>query len=156
MENKEIEIVVIEDEADILELLEYHLKKEGYSVTGFLSTENVEQFIEEESPSLMIVDRNLPGVEGSEFVSNLRKQGYDIPVVFLTARDKESDLEEGFNSGGDDYMTKPFKSKELILRIAALLKRSGIKANDKVKYRDLVLDLHQHMLSIDGKPIELT
>ena len=156
MENQNIEIVVIEDEEDILELLEYHLGKEGYTVTGFLSTENVEQFIEEENPSLMIVDRNLPGVEGSEFVACLREQGYDIPVIFLTARSKESDLEEGFNRGGDDYMTKPFKSRELLLRVAALLKRSGVQANDKVKYRDMALDMHQHILSIEGKPIELT
>ena len=69
MENKNIEIVVIEDEEDILELLEYHLSKEGYDVTGFLSTENVEKFLEEENPALMIVDRNLPGLEGSEFVA---------------------------------------------------------------------------------------
>ena len=96
----DIEIVIIEDEPDILELLEYHLQKEGYSVMGFLSTDKVEQFLEEESPSLMIVDRNLPGVEGSEFVSQMRALGYDIPVMFLTARDKESDLVEGFISGG--------------------------------------------------------
>ena len=65
----DIEIVVIEDEEDILELIEYHLEKEGFVVTGFLSTESVEQFLEEETPSLMIVDRNLPGTEGSVFVS---------------------------------------------------------------------------------------
>ena len=116
MKNNNIEIVIIEDEEDILELLEYHLSKEGYSVTGFLSAENVEQFLEEENPALMIVDRNLPGVEGSEFVAQMREIGYNIPVIFLTARDKEIDLEEGFNSGGDDYMTKPFSSKELLLR----------------------------------------
>lgn len=155
-QKNDIEIVIIEDEADILELLEYHLEKEGYSVMGFLSTENVEQFLEEESPALMIVDRNLPGVEGSEFVSQMRELGYDIPVMFLTARDKESDLVEGFNSGGDDYMTKPFSSKELIVRIEALLRRSGVTTGDKVKYRDLVLDLHQHLLTVDSKPIEIT
>jgi len=156
MENKNIEIVIIEDEEDILELVEYHLSKEGYEVSGFLSTENVEQFLEEENPSLMIVDRNLPGVEGSEFVSYLREQGYKIPVIFLTARDKDSDLEEGFKRGGDDYMTKPFKPKELLLRVSALLRRSGAQGSDKVKYRDIVLDMHQHTLSIEGKPIELT
>ncbi len=156
MENKNIEIVVIEDEEDILELLEYHLGKEGYAVTGFLSTENVERFIEEENPSLMIVDRNLPGVEGSEFVAYLREQGYDIPVIFLTARDKESDLEEGFTRGGDDYITKPFKFKELLLRVGALLKRSGLQESDKVRYRDMVLGMQQHTLSIDGRSVELT
>ncbi|NOR56482.1 MAG: response regulator [Sulfurovum sp.] len=151
-----IEIVVIEDEADILELLEYHLEKEGYSVTGFLSTENVEQFLEEESPSLLVVDRNLPGVEGSEFVLSMRELGYDIPVMFLTARDKESDLVEGFRSGGDDYMTKPFSSKELLVRIAALLRRSGALSNAKVKYKDLTLDRQQRALVVDQRDIELS
>ena len=155
-QKNDIEIVIIEDEADILELLEYHLEKEGYSVMGFLSTDNVEQFLEEENPALMIVDRNLPGVEGSEFVSQMRELGYDIPVMFLTARDKESDLVEGFHSGGDDYMTKPFSSKELIVRIEALLRRSGVTMADKVKYRDLVLDLHQHLLTVESKQIEIT
>ena len=155
-QNHNIEIVVIEDESDILELLEYHLEKEGYSVMGFLSTDNVEQFLEEENPVLMIVDRNLPGVEGSEFVAQMRDIGYDIPVMFLTARDKESDLLEGFQSGGDDYMTKPFSSKELLVRIEALLRRSGVTSSDKIKFRDMVLDLQQHTLSIDEKNIELT
>ena len=156
MESKKIEIVIIEDEEDILELVEYHLFKEGYEVTGFTSTENVEQFLEEENPSLMIVDRNLPGTEGSEFVTQMREIGYEIPVIFLTARDKESDLEEGFNSGGDDYMTKPFSAKELLLRVEALLRRSGVKASDKIKYRDLTLDIQKRELSIESKHVELT
>lgn len=156
MENKNIEIVIIEDEEDILELVEYHLSKEGYEVAGFLSTENVEQFLEEENPSLMIVDRNLPGIEGSEFVSRMREIGYETPVIFLTARDKESDLEEGFKSGGDDYMTKPFSAKELLLRVEALLKRSGVKSSDKIKYKDLTLDIQKRELSIEKKQIELT
>ncbi len=155
-EKNDIEIVIIEDEPDILELLEYHLEKEGYSVMGFLSTERVEQFLEEENPALMIVDRNLPGVEGSEFVSEMRALGYAIPVMFLTARDKESDLLEGFTSGGDDYMTKPFSSKELLVRIEALLRRSGVISSEKVKYRDLVLDMKRRELSIEKKSIELT
>ena len=155
-QKKDIEIVVIEDEADILELLEYHLEKAGYSVMGFLSTDNVEQFLEEENPSLMIVDRNLPGVEGSEFVAQMRNFGYDIPVMFLTARDKESDLLEGFQSGGDDYMTKPFSSKELIVRIEALLRRSGVTSGDKVKFRDMILELEKHALHIEEKKVDLT
>ena len=155
-QKNDIEIVIIEDESDILELLEYHLEKEGYSVMGFLSTENVEQFLEEESPALMIVDRNLPNVEGSEFVSQMRELGYDIPVMFLTARDKESDLVEGFNSGGDDYMTKPFSSKELLVRIEALLRRSGVTSVDKMKYKDLTLDIEKRLLSIENKVIDLT
>ena len=137
-----IEIIVIEDEEDILELIEYHLSSEGYEVTGFLSTENVEQFLEEETPSLMIVDRNLPGMEGSEFVTYLRDVGYSIPVIFLTAKDKESELEEGFDAGADDYITKPFRPVELKLRVKALLKRYGVLNKQKrLKYKQLTIDL---------------
>ncbi len=157
MQNENIEIVVIEDEEDILELIEYHLEKEGYSTTGFLSTENVEQFLEEENPSLMIVDRNLPGMEGSEFVAYLRKIGYDIPVIFLTAKDKESELEEGYERGGDDYMSKPFNPKELTLRVKALLRRSGIlMRQERIKHKALTIDLTKKDLTIDGQIVSLT
>ncbi|MBD3791183.1 MAG: response regulator transcription factor [Campylobacterales bacterium] len=154
---KNIEIIIIEDEEDILELIEYHLQKEGYDTVGFLSTENVEQFLEEESPSLMIIDRNLPGVEGSNFVTYIRDLGYDIPVIFLTAKDQESQLEEGYESGGDDYMTKPFSTKELLLRVKALLKRSGALTNqDKIKYKDMTLDMLRKTAFINGDPVALT
>jgi DNA-binding response OmpR family regulator len=156
MKNSDIEIVIIEDEEDILELTEYHLTKEGYSVTGFLSTLNVEKFIKEESPHLMVVDRNLPDVEGSEFVSYLRDKGYDIPVIFLTAKDHDSDLEEGFMRGGDDYMTKPFRHKELILRIKALLKRSGVSISSKIKFRDIQLNLNTKEARVEERVVELT
>ncbi|CAA6809496.1 MAG: Two-component system response regulator [uncultured Sulfurovum sp.] len=156
MKNQSLEIVIIEDEEDILELVEYHLQKAGFETMGFLSTENVEQFLEEENPALMIVDRNLPNVEGSEFVAELRSLGYTIPVIFLTARDKESDLEEGFERGADDYMTKPFSPKELILRVKAVLKRSGALQSEKLKHRDIVMDIKKHEISITGEAIELT
>ena len=157
MHEEIIEIVIIEDEEDILELVEYHLSKEGYTVTGFLSTENVEQFLEEETPSLMIVDRNLPGMEGSEFVAYLRDTGYDIPVIFLTAKDHEFELEEGFDAGGDDYICKPFSPKELKLRVKALLKRSGaLQKQEKMKYKSLVLDINKKSLSVNDTSVSLT
>lgn len=157
MQNNTIEIVIIEDEEDILELLEYHLVKEGYEVSGFFSTENVEQFLEEENPSLMIVDRNLPGMEGSEFIAYLREIGYDIPVIFLTAKDNESELEEGFEAGGDDYMSKPFNPKELTLRVNALLKRTGaLQKQERIKYKMLTLDLNQKDLYIGSVLVPLT
>lgn len=156
MKTESIEIVVIEDEEDILELVEYHLQKSGYETMGFLSTKNVEQFLAEERPALMIVDRNLPDVEGSEFIARLRKNGCNIPVIFLTAKDEESDLEEGFERGGDDYITKPFRPKELVLRVEALLRRAGVISNDKIKYRDLALNLNSRTLTIDETLIELT
>jgi len=156
MKTQSVEIVIIEDEEDILELIEYHLQKAGYDTMGFLSTQNVEQFLEEENPALMIVDRNLPRVEGSEFVGYLRELGYTIPVIFLTAKDTEENLEEGFERGGDDYITKPFRPKELLLRIKALLRRSGATISDKIKYRDLTLDISKRELYIKKGHIELT
>ena len=157
MNEEAIEIVVIEDEEDILELIEYHLAKEGYEVAGFLSTENVEQFLEEESPALMLVDRNLPGTEGSEFVAYLRSAGYDIPVIFLTAKDRESELEEGFGAGGDDYICKPFRPRELVLRINALLRRTGaLQRQERLKYKALTMDLAEKKLLVNGEPVALT
>lgn len=152
-----IEIVIMEDEIDILELLEYHLSKEGYAVTGFLSSEKVEQFLEEESPALMIVDRNLPGMEGSEFVALLRQKGYNIPVIFLTAKDQEYELEEGYKCGGDDYISKPFSPKVLTLRVNALLKRSGsLIKQERIKHKMLTLDVIKKDLYIKGEVVSLT
>ncbi|KIM04050.1 MAG: chemotaxis protein CheY [Sulfurovum sp. AS07-7] len=152
----EIEIVIIEDEQDMLELLEYIFQKEGYRVTGFLSTDKVEQFLEEENPSILIVDRNLPKVDGADFVANLRKLGYAIPVIFLTAKDRDSDIIEGFDSGGDDYITKPFKPKELLARVSAVLKRSGISQYDKLKYRDIVIDCKSQDVMVGDAYVNLT
>jgi len=156
MKTKSLEIVIIEDEEDILELVEYHLQKAGYSTMGFLSTQNVEQFLEEEQPAIIIVDRNLPGCEGSEFVAKLRKYGYNIPVIFLTAKNQDQDIEEGFERGADDYITKPFKPKELVLRVQALLRRSGVISSEKMRYRDMTLDITNRTLSIEKEFIELT
>jgi len=156
MQSSDIEIVIIEDEKDILELLEYHLLKAGYRVTGFLNTSKVEQFLEEEDVSLMIVDRNLPNVEGSEFIRYLRDMGYDIPVIFLSAKNRDIDIDEGFESGGDDYITKPFRIKELLFRVEAILKRSISKREGKLKYKELILDLDRRVLNIEDSTIELT
>ena len=150
-------IVIVEDEEDILELIEYNLEKEGFDTMGFTSAKNVGQLLEEEKVDLLIMDRNLPGVEGSEFVAQMRDIGVETPVIYLSAKNKESDIEEGFERGGDDYMTKPFNMKELILRIKAVLKRTQKdKTEGKVIYRDITLDLGSRELSIEGKNIELT
>ncbi|MDH4944985.1 response regulator transcription factor [Sulfurimonas sp. C5] len=150
-------IVIVEDEEDLLELLEYTLQKEGYETIGFLNTKTVAQILEEEEIDLMIMDRNLPGVEGSEFVSELREDGIDVPVIFLSAKDKEEHIEEGFVRGGDDYITKPFNMKELILRVKSILKRTSKKvAEGKLSYRDMVLDRSTRELKVDGKPVEVT
>jgi len=150
-------IVIVEDEEDILELIEYNLEKEGFDTIGFVNTSKVENILDEENVDLLIMDRNLPGVEGSEFVASLRQKGVDIPVIYLTAKNLESDIEEGFLRGADDYITKPFKMKELIFRIKALLKRTKKDfATGSVAYRDLVLNLSARELNVEGKPTELT
>lgn len=148
-------IAIIEDEPDLLELLEYNLKKVGYDVEGFLSTDNVEKLLKTEPVELMIVDRNLPGVEGSEFVAALRQKGFTIPVIFLTAKVEESHKIEGFARGGDDYITKPFSIQELLARINAILRRTR-PISDKIQYRDIVIEMERQQVFIDGAEISLT
>jgi len=150
-------IVIVEDEEDLLELLEYNLQKEGFETIGFLNTKTVEQILEEEDIDLLLMDRNLPGVEGSEFVKKLREDGFDIPVIFLSAKDKDEDIEEGFVRGGDDYITKPFNMKELILRVRSILKRTSKKINEgKLTFRDLVLDKATRELFVNNSAVDVT
>lgn len=149
-------IVVIEDEPDLLELLEYRLQKEGYEVFASLSTQPVEKLLEEEQPDLMLVDRNLPGVEGSEFVAKLRKEGVDVPVIFLSAKGSEDEIDEGFLRGADDYVTKPFSYRELMHRIKAVLRRSRPESQDVVRYRDIQMYPQSREVFVDGKRVDLT
>ena len=150
-------IVIVEDEEDLLELLEYNLEKEGFEVIGFLNTKTVVQILEEEDIDLLIMDRNLPGVEGSEFVASLRENSFIVPVIYLSAKNRDLDIEEGFLRGGDDYITKPFNMKELILRVKALLRRTTKKYKvDKLSHRDLLLDKSTRELSVNGKHVEVT
>jgi len=149
-------ILIIEDEEDLLELLEYHLQKEGYETLGFLNTKNVEKCLQEEPIDLLIVDRNLPGVEGSEFVKALKEKGFSQAVIFVTAKNSEAHIEEGFVRGADDYITKPYNMKELLLRIKAILKRTSPLAQKILSFRDLCLDLDAHRLHVNTKEVELT
>jgi DNA-binding response OmpR family regulator len=151
-----LEIVIVEDEEDILELIEYHLQKAGYLTMGFTSTKKVEEFIEEERPALMIIDRNLPRVEGATFVKQLRSYGCTIPVIFVTAQSKDSEIESGFEAGADDYITKPFNPKELVLRVNALLKRSGRLLGEKIRHRDIMMNINTQEIFIDNHLIELS
>jgi len=149
-------VIIIEDNEDLLELEEFHLTNAGFDVMGFLSTKGVEEALEEESVVLLIVDRNLPGVEGSEFVSELREKGYDMPVIFVSAKGSESDIEEGFLRGGDDYITKPFNMNELVLRAKAKVKRYLGSSVEKIKYKDLVLNKESNELYIKDSKVTIT
>ena len=150
-------IIIVEDEEDLLDLLEYNLSKEGFDVVGFLNTKTVETLLEEEDIDLIIMDRNLPGVEGSEYIQDLRNKGIQTPVIYLSAKDKDSEIEEGFLRGGDDYMTKPFNMKELVLRIKSILKRTTKSAVEgSIKYRDLFLDMDARTLKVDENLVDIT
>ena len=149
-------IVLIEDEEDLLELSEYHLCKEGYEVTGFLSTKLVEAFLLEEEVDLLIVDRNLPGREGSEFIKELRDKGYDTPVIFVSAKDADSEIEEGFLRGGDDYLTKPFNMKELLLRVKSILRRTQKIQDHTVRYKDIMIEVAQRRVFVAKEEVMLS
>lgn len=148
-------IAIIVDELDLLELLEYNLKKAGFDAIGFLNTNKIEQFLNEEDVDLLIVDRNLPGIEGSKFVENLRAKGYNTPVIFLTAKTSKEEQMQGFGVGGDDYITKPFDLDNLIARIKAVLKRTQ-KSAEIYKFKDILINSTSAKTFINDKEIELT
>lgn len=148
-------ILIVEDEEDILDLLEYHLQKEGFDVIGVKDTSRVRELLDEEEVELILMDRNLPGLEGSLFVKEIRSEGYDIPVIYVSAKDSSDDILEGFKRGGDDYIAKPFNFAELIARVKAVIKRAN-KQSDVIKYRDIVYDITNNIVKIDSKEIELS
>ena len=149
-------IVIIEDEVDLLELQEYRLEKEGYKVTGFLSTKYVEDLLEEEDVDLMIVDRNLSGVEGSEFIKKIRAIGHQVPVIFVSAKNSDSDIEEGFLRGGDDYLTKPFNMNELVLRVKSIIRRTSNIEDGVLLYRDITINLDQRVVRVEEEEVKLS
>ena len=149
-------ILIIEDEEDILELLEYTLQKEGYETIGFLTIDkNVRKVLDEEEIDLIIMDRNLPGIEGTTFISEIKQQGFSNPVIYLTAKDRDEDIIEGFDNHADDYITKPFNIKELCARIKAVIKRTS-KDIDILKIKDIVYKASNKKFYIDEKEVDLT
>jgi len=152
---KDSTILVVEDEQDILDLIEYTLTKDGHDVISCLNTKLVEQLLEEENIDLILMDRNLPNVEGSFFVQTLREKGYSQPVIYITAKDKDEDILEGFERGADDYITKPFNLDVLKARVNALLKRTN-KNLDIKKVRDIIYKAKQKKFLIDDEEVKLT
>jgi len=149
-------ILIVEDEEDILELLEYTLQKEGYETIGFLTIDkNVRKILDEEQIDLILMDRNLPGIEGTSFINEIKQQGYSNPVIYVSAKDNDEDIIEGFDSHADDYITKPFNIKELCARIKAVIKRSS-KEVDILKVKDIVYKSSNKKFFINDKEVELT
>jgi DNA-binding response OmpR family regulator len=149
-------ILSIEDNEDLLELETFHLLKEGYKVIGATSIKGVESILEQENIDLMLVDRTLPRVEGSEFVSYLRDKGVTIPVMFISAKDRDEEIEEGFLRGGDDYLRKPFNMKELLYRVKAILRRTNAIEHERLTARDIIMDFNTRKTYIDNEEVELT
>jgi len=149
-------ILLIEDEPDIREMLEFSLIRAGFAVTSTETAEDALSLLfENELPALVIIDWMLPGMQGTELAKRLREDPLtkETPLIMLTARGEEGDKLRGFESGFDDYITKPFSPKELIARIRALLRRSGLPAEGRLQAGPLTLDLHSHEVQIDGTVI---
>ena len=154
MENKLI--LIVEDEEDILELLEYTLQKEGFDTIGFLNIDKtLKKVLDEEEISLILMDRNLPGSEGTSFINQIKKEGHNLPVIYVTAKDKDEDILDGFDAHADDYITKPFNLKELIARVKAVIKRTS-KEVDILKIKDIIYKSNNKKFYIDNKEIDLT
>lgn len=154
-----VKILIADDAKDIRELLQLMLEDAGYQVvTAVNGKEAVDKI--DDSISLVILDVMMPKISGIDACARIRTIT-DIPVLFLTAKSAESDLVEGFEAGGDDYLTKPFSSTELLLRVKALLKRPHMNVADKdetskIVIQDIVLDKDLRQVIRDGKEIPLT
>jgi len=148
-------ILIVEDEEDILDLMEYTLTKEGYDVITCVDTTNVKDILDEDNISLILMDRNLPSVEGTRFISSIRSLGYNEPVIYVSAKDSSDNILEGFEAGGDDYITKPFNLNELKARVKAVIKRTT-NNQDILKFKDIVYNSSSKTFSINHQEVKLT
>ncbi len=162
MSTKREKIAVIEDEADILEVVQYNLRREGYLVVASRNGEEGLDRIRKENPDLVLLDLMLPGLDGLEVCKRLQADPVTaaIPVIMVTAKGEESDVVLGLQLGADDYVTKPFSPKELLARVKAVLRRGPLRevrsSGDRVVRDGLVVDSTKHLVTVDGEPITLT
>jgi len=153
-------ILIVEDEKDIVKMLEYNLRKEGYVSLSARSGEDAVKTAGKESPDLILLDLMLPGIDGLEVCKTLKlgQKTAAIPIIMLTAKSQESDKIVGLELGADDYVTKPFSPRELIARIKAVLRR--IKEKDKspetFKSGELTIDFAKISVAVKNKPVEIT
>lgn len=153
-------ILVIEDEPDIHEVLDYNLRAAGYEVVSAVRGLDGLRLVREHRPDLVLLDLMLPDIPGTEVCRAIRDNPSTrgLPVVMLTARQEEIDRVVGFEVGADDYVTKPFSVRELMLRIRAVLKRRDVPAIDAqtVEFGNLRIDRGAHRVWVAGGEIELT
>ena len=154
-------ILIIEDEPDIRKTLEYNISREGYEVISASSLSEARQNLESSSFSLLLLDLMLPDGSGLDLFRELKqdKSKSSMPVIILTAKDDEVDKVVGFELGADDYVTKPFSVRELILRVKAVLKR-GVSKSDNVEvqrqFGELKIDVDSHEVFVNDEQISLT
>lgn len=154
-------ILLVEDEEDIRELVEYNLLKEGYKVTSVASGEEALESSRRKVPDLVLLDLMLPGIDGLEVCRALKKDPTTehVPVVMLTAKGEESDIVAGLELGADDYIPKPFSRKVLIARIRAVLRRGSRRAAVSdviIRVHDVVIDPGRHVVRVGDESVDLT
>ena len=154
-------ILLIEDEPDIRKTLEYNLSREGYDVISTSSLAEGRNSLESNSFSLILLDLMLPDGSGLDLCREIKSDKIfsSIPIIILTAKDDEVDKIVGFELGADDYVTKPFSVRELILRVKAVLKRGNVKSENleaKRQFGDLVIDIDSHEVFVNNDLVILT
>ena len=159
-------ILVVEDDPDISELIAHYLTRAGHDVDRLAHGGEAPRRVRESPPDLVVLDLMLPGLDGLMVCQALRADPATaaIPIIMLTARGEETDRVTGLELGADDYVTKPFSPKELVARIAALLRRSSRPAAAAapaagagvLRYAGLSLDAHRHLVTDEGRDIKLT
>ena len=159
MSNK---VLVIEDEPDISKTLEYNLTREGFEVYGCGSIKEAKKLIENPNFSIILLDLMLPDGSGLDLCREVKSDSttQDIPIIILTAKDDEVDKVVGFELGADDYVTKPFSVRELILRVKAILKRNNKTVSTPLEinrnFGSLKMDIESHEVFIDDEEVVLT
>jgi len=155
-----MKIVIVEDERDLAELLAFNLEKEGWQTVIALDGKTGLELVTAELPDLVILDLMLPEISGTDVCKQLRKQASTaaIPIIMVTAKGEEIDRVVGFEVGADDYLVKPFSSRELLLRIKAILRRSNpdVKAEKCLVQGALAIDPARHRVTVAEEEIILT
>jgi len=149
-------ILVVEDEEDIATLIRHHLEKEGYKVEVVSDGMSAVQSVRREPPDLVLLDIMLPGMDGKEVCTAIRRD-YDLPIIMVSAKGTELDKVIGLELGADDYIAKPFGVLELIARVRSALRRASAAGSREQVLRggEVVLDKLRHQVTIAGKPVEL-
>ena len=147
-------ILIVDDEPDICEILEFNLANEGYQTTVTYSAEEALEKVSSEY-SLILLDVMMGGISGYKMAEKLRRSGNQIPIIFLTAKGSENDMLTGFSVGGDDYISKPFSIKEVLARVKAILKRME-KQSRKLIFSNIIIDLELKEVQIDSRRVILT